>query len=272
MQIDQQSKKDLEFDVVCELLSQYCKSDKAKSLAKGLKFLSDGQAVEDELNLLSEIQFIYGNEKLHFPHSNSEDIDDALKLLKVENGVLILDELLKVYNLCIGTKELIQFAKKNRVEAPLVYEACSHIDSIDDVLKIITEVLDEKLLDIKSDATKKLYEIRNQQKSNRREINNNFEQELRHCRNEAILAETEETHLDNRRLLSVLTQYKKRVKGRIVGISSKGVVTYIEPESNVQMNRNQEQLRIQEQHEIYVILEKITLNWVAKVDSIIPTH
>jgi DNA mismatch repair protein MutS2 len=253
MQIDQQSKKDLEFDVICDLLAQYCKSDKAKEQAKNLKFLSDGEAVGNELDLLSEIQFIYNDDKLHFPHANSENIDDALKLLRIENGVLILDELLKVYNLCIGTRELIQFAKRNRIEAPLVYNACSHIDSIDDVLKIITEVLDEKQFDIKNDATKKLYEIRNQQKSNAREVNKNFEQDLRNYRNEAILAETEETHLDNRRLLSVLTQYKKRVKGRIVGISSKGVVTYIEPESNVQINRNQEQLRIQEQHEIYEI-------------------
>ena len=47
MQIDQQSKKDLEFDVVCDLLSRYCKSDKAKELAKNLKFLNDGDAVAD---------------------------------------------------------------------------------------------------------------------------------------------------------------------------------------------------------------------------------
>ena len=41
MQIDEQSKKDLEFDSICDLLSGFCKSDKAKSLAHNLKFFSN---------------------------------------------------------------------------------------------------------------------------------------------------------------------------------------------------------------------------------------
>ena len=41
MQIDEQSKKDLEFDSICELLAGFCKSDKARSLALNLKFFAD---------------------------------------------------------------------------------------------------------------------------------------------------------------------------------------------------------------------------------------
>ena len=259
MQIDQQSKTDLEFDTVCELLAGYCKSSKAKQLALNLSYFKNVEAVNDEFQLLAEIQKVHQDDSLNFPHPNAEDIDGALKMLRIENGVLILDELLKVFALCLGTKQLIKYAKQNKTEAPLIFEACSHIDSIDDVLNIIREVLDEKQLKIKDDATKTLYELRNQQKSNQKAINKNFDKAIKDYRADAILAETEETHLENRRLLAVLTQYKKRVKGRIVGISSKGVVTYIEPESNVQINRNQEQLRIQEQHEVYKILEDITL-------------
>ncbi len=259
MQIDQQSKVDLEFDSICEVLVGFCKSTKAKELALNLKFFPDVNALKNEFEVLEEIQTIHHDDKLSLPHPNSEDIDGALKLLRIENGVLILDELIKIYALCIGTKDLIHFSKQNRVEAPLIYEACSHIDSIDDVLKIIKNVLNEKELGIKDEASKALYEIRNQQRSNNKEVNKNFEKALREYRTEGLLADTEETHLDNKRLLTVLSQYKKRVKGRIVGISSKGVVTYIEPEINIQINRNQEQLRIQEQHEVYIILEKITL-------------
>jgi len=259
MQIDQQSKVDLEFDSICEVLVGFCKSTKAKELALNLKFFPDVNSLKNEYELLEEIQVIHHDDKLSLPHPNSEDIDSALKLLRIENGVLILDELIKIYALCIGTKDLIKFSKQNRVEAPLIYEACSHIDSIDEVLKIIRNVLNEKELGIKDDASKALYEIRNQQRSNSKELNKNFEKVLREYRLEGLLADTEETHLDNKRLLTVLSQYKKRVKGRIVGISSKGVVTYIEPEVNIQINRNQDQLRIQEQHEVYIILEKITL-------------
>lgn len=259
MLLDPQSKEDLEFDSICGLLAKFCKSTKAKELTRNLKFFENADSLKKELNLLAEIQEIQADGILKFPHPNSEDIDGALNLLRVENGVLILDELLKIFSLCLGTKELIKFSKENRVAAPLIYEACSHINSIDEVLNVIKEVLDEKNLDIKDKASKELFEVRNKLRSNKLAINKNFEKALVHYRNEGFLGETEETFLDNRRLLTVTSAYKKRVKGRLVGISSKGIVSYIEPESNIQLNRNQEQLRIEEKHELYLIFEKITL-------------
>ncbi|MEN8928898.1 MAG: MutS2/Smr-associated SH3 domain-containing protein [Flavobacteriales bacterium] len=259
MQLDPQSKKDLEFDAICELLSKFCKSNKAKDLALNLKLFSDVASLKTEFRLLQEIQSIHQAQDLNLPHPNSEDIDGALQLLRIENGVLILDELVKIYALCLGTKELIRFSVDNKFQAPLIFDACSHIDSIDEVLAMIKNVLNEKELGIRDDASKELKEVRNQMRSNEKALNKNFEKALRNTKNDGFLADTEETHLDNRRLLTVVSTYKKRVKGRIVGISSKGVVTYIEPEANIQINRNQEQLRIQERHELFLILEKITM-------------
>ncbi len=259
MQLDHQSKIDLEFDTVCELLAGFCKSTKAKELATNLKFFADIDVLKSEFDLLQEIQNIHLSDHLHLPHPSSEDIDGALKLLRVENGVLILDELVKIYTLCLGTKELIKFSTENKSVAPLIYEACAHIDRIDDVLKLIRNVLDEKSLGIKDDASRALFEIRSQFQSNKKEINKNFEKVLKHYRGEGFLADTEETYLENKRLLSVTSAYKKRVKGRVVGISSKGIVTYIEPAINIELNAQQEQLRIEEHHELYLIFEKITL-------------
>ena len=41
MSIDLQSRKELEFDLICELLAGYCKSQKAKTIASNLKFFAD---------------------------------------------------------------------------------------------------------------------------------------------------------------------------------------------------------------------------------------
>lgn len=258
MPIDLQSSKDLEFDEICHLLAGYCKSEKAKIVAKNLKFFNDIATVEKELDVIAEIQTIYHDEELNFPHSNAEDIDDALKMLRIDNGVLIVDELIKVYSLCQGTKQLVKFSKQNQIQLPLVYEACAHITSIDAVLSIITKVLDTKKMVIKDDATQNLANIRSQEQSNYKAINKNFERLLRTYRAEELLGDSEETHLDNRRLLTVLSTYKKQIPGKIHGISAKGNYTYVEPKENVFLNDHQDQLRIEEQHEIYKILEKIT--------------
>ena len=258
MILDKQSGKDLEFGVVCDILSTYCKSQKAKENAQNLTSFAKPELLNKEFALLEEIQEIYLDDRLSFPHPNAEDIDTALNILRIENGVLILNELLKVFALCQGTKILIDFARNQQYDYPVLFESCEHITGIKDVLGIITEILDTKKLDIKDDATQLLLNIRKKQKSNRSEINKNFEKVLRRCRQDELLGETEESFLDNRRLLTVLSQYKKRVPGRICGVSAKGNYTYIEPQESFELNKEQERLRIDESNEIFSILEKVT--------------
>lgn len=258
MAFDEQSNKDLEFDRICELLAVHCKSAKAKKNAQNLKPFESAEQLSNEFNLLHEIQDIYTDPRLSFPHSNAEDIDNALNILRIENGVLILNELLKVYSLCLGTRQLIDFAKREQNDYPLVHAACEHITGIHDILAVITEVLDEKKLKIKDEATPRLAQLRRKQKANRSLINKNFERVLRRCKQDEFLGDSEETFLENRRLLAVLSHYKKRVPGKMYGSSSKGNYTYIEPFENVELNKEQEQLRIDENNEVFMILEKVT--------------
>jgi DNA mismatch repair protein MutS2 len=224
-----------------------------------LKPFNDPDLLRNEFDLLQEMQEIFADPRISFPHSNAEDIDHALNILRIENGVLILNELLKVYALCLGTKQLIDFAKRERHDYPLVYAACEHITGIQEILPIITEILDQKKLKIKDHATPRLAQLRKQQIANRSLINKNFEKTLRRCKQDELLGESEETFLENRRLLAVLSQYKKRVPGRMYGTSSKGNYTYIEPIENVALNKEQEQLRIDENNEVFMILEQVTL-------------
>lgn len=257
MRLDQQSAKDLEFDKVTEFLSNYCKSAKAKSNAHKIKPFKSMQDLKDEMALLLEVKAVHEDDLISFPHPNADDIDHALKLLNIENGVLILDELVKVYRLCIGTKQLIDFSIKHKKDFPLVFEACSYITSVKVVLSIIETVLSPKL-QIKDDATPVLLKLRGQQKSNQIAINKNFDRALITYRNNDVLGDTEETFYENRRLLNVVSAQKKKVKGKVYGMSSKGVYTYIEPAENVEINKEQEKLRVDEHNEIFKILKEIT--------------
>lgn len=257
MIIDEQSGKELEFDKIKSLLAKYCKSGKAQFNAERISPFKTIIDLNNELEILKEIKLVHEDGSINFPHPSSEDIDHALKLLDINNGVLILDELIKVYKLCLGTKEIIDFAYKHRHRFTLVYKACEHIISVKQVLTIIENVITPKLI-IRNDATKELAQIRNQLESNSKAINKNFIKALNSYKSQGLLADTEETYLENRRLLSVISASKKQVKGKIFGVSSKGNHTYIEPEENITLNKNQEKLRIEESNEIFKILKDIT--------------
>ena len=119
MKLDQQSSRDLEFDKVKLLLSDFCKSNKARENSNKISPFNNIEDLKIELEMLEEIGAIYKDDSLVFPHPNAEDIDHALKLLDIENGVLILDELIKIYRLCVGTRHLIEFSVKNKTETRL---------------------------------------------------------------------------------------------------------------------------------------------------------
>lgn len=259
MLIDEQTIQDLEFDVVRSFLAEHCKSEKAKFNALRITPFSSIDDVKKEFAILREIQSIYENDTISFPHSSSEDIDYALKVLRVENGVLSLEELVRVYQLCLGTDALVKFAKKNQHEHPYIWQSCQHIGGVQDIIKLIRSILN-KNLEIDDKATKKLNIIRQQMKSVKIEIDKNFNRLLRQYKEEDILDSTEETFLDNRRLLVVISAHKRKVQGKIQGVSGKGNFSYVEPGVNLHSNKQLDKLIIEESNEIFKILQEVTLS------------
>ena len=257
MLIDEQTIRDLEFDIVRGFLADQCKSEKAKINAVRIKPFSALSDVRKEFAILAEIQAVYENDEISFPHSSSEDIDHALKVLRVENGVLTVEELVRVFQLCLGTENLVKFAKKYREEYPKVWEACGHIDRVQDVIKLIKSVLN-KNMEIDDKASKELYAIRSQIKSSKIEIDKNFNRALRQYKQDDVLDSTEETFLDNRRLLVVVSAHKRKVKGKIHGVSGKGNLSYVEPGVNINLNKKLDKLIIEQSNEIFKILQEIT--------------
>ncbi|MCH2232619.1 MAG: DNA mismatch repair protein MutS [Crocinitomicaceae bacterium] len=257
MDFDAQSIKDLEFDEIRERLSKYCKSKKAKEKALKIRGLNSLEEIQNELSILKEVREIHAAEDLSMPHPASDSIDGALKLLHVRNGVLTLDELLRVYTLCLGTKKVVEFARKNKHNYPLIYEATAHINEVDSILDLIKEVVNEKN-EIRDDASPQLASIRKQYASNHREINKNFDKALKKYKKDGILADTIESFLDEKRVLAVDSSYKGRVEGKPVGVSAKGNVTYMEPGTNLRLNQHQAQLRMEERAEIFKILSALT--------------
>lgn len=64
--------------------------------------------------------------------------------------------------------------------------------------------------------------------------------------NKNYLHETEESIRNNRKVLSVLSEYKRTVRGIIVDESSNGNITFIEPEETILLNNELTSLLIEE--------------------------
>lgn len=258
MKFDAQTIKELEFDKLCEQLASHCKSQRAKEIARKLNAFGHFSELKDEFKLLNEVVIIHSSNN-SLPHPGSGDIDHALKTLRVENGVLTVNEVLQVLQLCLETQRLIKFSREHKSVYPYIYNACEHIQDVDRIVAMVLEIIDIKLQDVKNDATPTLFSIRTKLKTNQTEINHKFDRALKKYKKLDFLGVQEETFLENRRLLTVLSTYKKQVEGKIWDVSAKQTLSYIEPQTVMQLNSEQDRLRISERNEVYHILEKLTL-------------
>lgn len=249
--------RELEFDKIRILLSSHCKSEKAKSKSLNIHPFDTQERANKEFLILQEIQAIYADDQLSIPHSDPANIDHALKVLNIENGVLTVDEVVKILKLCWSTKELVQFSKKNQEHFPNIYESCSHIDRFQQVIKVISKVVgkDFKIID---NATAELKKIRNKIDRITSDLQKNFNQVLAQYRKLGLLHETQETYFENKRLLVATSIDKSKIQGKIRGSSSKGNLAYIEPAQNIELNKLLAKVQLEESNEIYRILSDMS--------------
>jgi DNA mismatch repair protein MutS2 len=81
---------------------------------------------------------------------------------------------------------------------------------------------------------------------------------MKDCQGKGFLGDTGEAYLLDRRVLSVLSVYKRKVPGNVLGTSKTGVLTYIEPGVNTLLNSQMEMLFGDERAEIRKILQRLT--------------
>lgn len=103
----------------------------------------------------------------------------------------------------------------------------------------INKILDENN-DIKPNASKDLMMIRKKRLSDKKhDLENTFKRVVKTYKERGnLLAEIEESVRNGRRVLAVLSEQKRNLKGIVHDLSSTGSTTFIEPEETVHLNND----------------------------------
>ena len=140
---------------------------------------------------------------------------------------------------------------------PLLKELTKDVFFTKDILSEIDKVFD-RAGNVKDDASPELKEIRGRIRTLRVQINRNFDRELRKYNKDKVLGETLEGFINERRVLTVQSTFKRKVPGNIHGSSKTGSLTFVEPVINVPLNNELEFLFDDERKEIHRILQVLT--------------
>ncbi|MBU3660480.1 MAG: DNA mismatch repair protein MutS [Flavobacteriales bacterium] len=253
---DSQTLQDLEFNVITEWLENFCIGKTAQAKIRKLAPTSNFSKLEFELKQLDELRQIrVVNDTL--PAIDFEELESEIKLLSIEDAVISIEGFRRIYQASDLVNRLLKFFETRSNRYPLLTKILQDCEYNDEINKRIDEIFD-RAGNVKDDASPQLAEIRQRIKALRNQINRNFEREMRKLLKDKILGDVTEGFISERRVLTVLSSFKRKVPGNVHGSSKTGSLTYVEPMINVPLNNEMEFLLDDERKEIHRILKQLT--------------
>ncbi|MCT4582488.1 MAG: DNA mismatch repair protein MutS [Flavobacteriales bacterium] len=256
---DQQTIKDLEFSKLKTLMLDFCVGTTAKELVEAIQPFKDQVRVNTELLILNDYKLIKEEQQSGFPRLEFEELLKELKILRIKGATIEIEGVVRIYDASRLVNDMLSFFKKREEEFLELKEEFEFVYYTTEIIELIDKVIDKRGK-VRDDASKQLQEIRQQKKSTTRQINRNFDRTLKKYQGKGYLGDTNEGYLDGRRVLSVISSYKRIVDGKSFGSSKSGHLTYIEPQENAQLNADLERLEEEERAELLRILKELTAN------------
>ncbi len=250
----------LEFDKVLQLLSEKCQSSLGKEHVERMRVMTDPAKIEQLLTEVNEFKQLIMDEEQSFPLDNYLSLREELGFLEVENTVLNEEQVFRLYKVLEAANTLLryfQFNADRQEKYPNLFKLLDGVKVSRELLHQIKEVID-KDGKVRSDASKELISIRKSISQRYKELDRQFVQSLREYKNNNWLADSVESIRNGRRVLAVLAEYKRKIRGIIHDESKTGSIAYIEPDVTLQINNDLVGLQLAEKREIYRILQVLT--------------
>ena len=243
MQILQDHLNELEFPKLLEEITPYAYSPRVAEKILNIQPLPQKEA-EFLLKKTSEYLSSYESENF-IPFDEYEDIEEPLKLMLIENFRLEASAFLRIRKITEQIGKLQSFFPKFSENFPNLEEEIKGLEFRKEIIDKISAVFN-RFGEVKNEASPLLKEIRESISIAKKNIQENFNKSLNHYAQQDFLDEIRESTIEDQRVLAVKSGFKKRVSGRVLGVSKTGSITYIQPDSVV---RHYHQLRESEEEQ-----------------------
>lgn len=254
MQVSEQTLRDLEFPKILDKITQFAFTERTCETILSLKPYGDREKLTRDLKTTNEyLASMESGNKI--PFSEFYYMKDFLPRLEIENYYLSVEEFFKIKSNSLQVKEITKFISNFEEYFPELQKITSEVIFEKAIVSEIDSVFN-KHGEIKDDASPELHAIRKKIKQLSGKITELFNKSI--VVNLAVLDNIKESVLDDRRVLAVNSAMRKRVKGRFLGTSKTGSISFIEPESVQKPQRELDEVKEEEKKEIIKILRNLT--------------
>ncbi len=254
MQVSKQSIIDLEFNIILKEIQQYAFSEKVHKEIVEINPSSNKEEVLFLLNSTNEYlsSFESGNT---FPFSEYNEYEEELNYIEIENFHLPKEVFLAIKFNCIQIRQIFSHIDNFEHYLPTLFTHKQTISYKSEIIKEI-DIVFNKEGEIKDTASFELERIRKSLLKTNNAITQLFKKAIE--KSKIYLDDISESVIENKRVLAVKSMHKRLVKGRFLGSSKTGSISFIEPSSVIQLNRDLEELIDEERKEVIQILINLT--------------
>lgn len=252
----------LGFDRIRQMVVEQCTNDLATRMAEEMRFSSDFEKVQYELQLTEEMRQIVLMES-EFPQQDFIDLTPILTHLRVGNTVIPLENL---FDLKLSLRTIRECYYFLTAEEHMQYEALRNMaievelgyGGKSSQLNVINSLLG-KLIDdhgeLYDNASPALAEIRRTKARKAAEVDAQVSSTLARAKREGWAPEgAEVTIRDGRPVIPLLTTHRRKIKGLIQDESATRLTAFVEPAEVVELGNDLRELDFDERHEIQRIL------------------
>lgn len=255
MNINKEDLQELEFPQLLSEIMPYAFSPKTAERIANLHPMEIDEAL---LSLKKTSEFLTSFESSNaIPFHEYEDIETELKLMLIENFRLDNKAFVKIKSLTEQIGALQKFFPTLAETFPNLLEEVQTLEFRKEIIEKIDKVFN-RFGEIKNEASPLLKTLRTDIQSSKKSIDDNFNKNLNAYSENGFLDDIRETIIDDQRVLAVKSGFKKRVSGRVLGVSKTGSITYIQPESVLKHHFKLRECQEEEKKEIDKILRKLT--------------
>jgi DNA mismatch repair protein MutS2 len=245
-----------EFDKITEKVANFCRVRSSRNMTMAMAPIPDHDELLNALKQTDEFKMTL-SKGVSFPDTFFEDFEAESDLLFIDGSVLNEQQFSRLRSASITVNNLLHFFNERKSSFPYLLLLTENVTLTKDIILLIDDIIDQHGI-VKNNASPELQDIRNQLFSKRREADRKFRAFISDLKKRGYLRDNEENFYNNRRVLAVLSEYKRELRGIVHGKSETGRTTFIEPEALVELNNEVAELEQDELNEIRRLLRELT--------------
>ena len=255
---------------VKQMMAKSCHSVEAKNILINNPFYTTIEDIQAQIERIQSLMMcLQVSDFFEFPEQ-AEWLSDCLQKTAVANQMLSESELFELLKALKQVQHNWLTIQKHKLNHSRLYNAFGQIDSAQNCIDQLDGLLDQEG-NLKPNASEALWQINKAIQAKEKEVRNSLIKKFEHAKKNGWAGDTEITIRNERLVIPIIAEHKKKINGYVHDDSQSGKFLYIEPIECFEGNNALKELHLDRKKEIEVILKQ-TCAWLSPFRINLQTH